>query len=241
MTGLKFMIEDAVTLASVLRDDLRRNKLRSIEIELHGGDLDNLEKTIGKSLEHFSNFEFPGRLPMPIAGNNSTDRSRLTYRSRSNEPIKRVTRRSQSPVSHCEEERSCSVVKKVKRKSKSLPARALAIDLTVHSDDEQHEFSRGRTREEAIDLTNDSEDEKPKSKVTQDVHKPISFTFLGHKVQPPQLSSGNQDRPLTSLKAQALQHTFEDTEYLETFHQNSSPVVKLHEAFVMGHDFIGLH
>ena len=67
MTGLKLMIEDAVSLASVLKDDLRRNKLRSIEIELHGGDVEKLEEAIQKPLEAFSTFAYPGRLPLPPA------------------------------------------------------------------------------------------------------------------------------------------------------------------------------
>ncbi|EHL01355.1 hypothetical protein M7I_2688 [Glarea lozoyensis 74030] len=65
MEGLKYMIEDAVTLASVLRDDLRRNKLRSIELELHGGDLDKLQNIIEKPLNEFADFKFPGRSLAP--------------------------------------------------------------------------------------------------------------------------------------------------------------------------------
>jgi hypothetical protein len=146
------MIEDAVTLASVLQDDLRRNKLRCIEIELYSGDLDKLEKTIEMPLEQFSDFNFPGRLPAQPVGSHPT-LSRTNYRSRSNEPTERLTRRSESPRWPTREAKSGLLQKTPKRKAKSLPAGAVIIDLT-HLDGGQSENHgvQERDNDDAIDL-----------------------------------------------------------------------------------------
>jgi hypothetical protein len=166
MAGLKHMSEDAVTLAILLRDNLRRNKLRSIEIELHGGDVDKLRKTLDRSLDEFSNFEFPGRLPDPPS------QSQTNYRSRSHEPVQRIISRSQYTRSRVP-----------KTKTVSLPAGTLFIDLTTtlgdgKSEDHQakeivkdsitgktkkkyvdHEL-RERIKDVVVDLISDSENEE---------------------------------------------------------------------------------